>query len=165
MNGCIWDQTKGYEIKVRHIGEIDLDELSFKLRQNIEAQIPLIPQGIERLLGVRAMGTDGIPVRNLIAATAETHSVDKRGASAILTAWVADESKIAPAERSLFDIVNSVTRAGQSLDNQSWVKFDELGGRLVNYTEKEWSNLKIRAESYEDKDFKRIYSGKLTLSA
>ncbi|MAF43344.1 MAG: hypothetical protein CMI54_04115 [Parcubacteria group bacterium] len=165
MNGCIWDQTRGYEIKVRHIGEIDLAELSSKLRQNIEAQIPLIPQGIERLLGVRAMGTDGIPVRNLIAATAETHSVDKRGASAILTAWVADESKIAPAERSLFDIVNSVTRAGQSLDNQSWVKFDELGGRLVNYTEKEWSNLKIRAESYEDKDFKRIYSGKLTLSA
>ena len=165
MNGCIWDQTRGYEIKVRHIGEIDLAELSSKLRQNIEAQIPLIPQGIERLLGVRAMGTDGIPVRNLIAATAETHSVDKRGASAILTAWVADESKISPAERSLFDIVNSVTRAGQSLDNQSWVKFDELGGRLVNYTEKEWSNLKIRAESYEDKDFKRIYSGKLTLSA
>ena len=165
MNGCIWDQTEGYEIKVRHIGEIDLAELSLKLRQNIEAQIPLIPQGIERLLGIRAMGTDGIPVRSLIAATAETHSIDKRGASAILMSWVADESKIAPAERSLFDIVNSVTRAGQSMDNQSWVKYDELGGTLVNYSDRQWSNLKSRADSYEDKDFTRIYSGKLTLSA
>ena len=94
----------------------------------------------------------------MIAATAETHNIDKRGASAILTSWVADESKIAPVERSLFDIVNSVTRAGQSLDNQSWVKYDELGGLLVNYSDRQWSNLKSRAESYEEKDFTRIYS-------
>ena len=60
MNGCIWDQTKGYEIKVRHIGDIDLDQLRLKLRHNIEAQIPLIPQGIERVLGIRAKGSDGI---------------------------------------------------------------------------------------------------------
>jgi hypothetical protein len=59
MNGCIWDQTEGFEIKVRHIGEIDLDALSVKIRDNIEKQIPLIPMGIERLLGIRAMGTDG----------------------------------------------------------------------------------------------------------
>ena len=158
MNGCIWDQTEGYEIKVRHIGEINLAELSLKLRHNIEAQIPLIPTGIQRLLGIRTMVTDGVPVKSLIAATAETHNVDKRGASAILASWVADESKIAPVERSLFDIVNSVTRAGQSMDNQSWVKYDELGGLLVNYSERQWSNLKSRAESYEDKDFSRIFA-------
>ena len=158
MNGCIWDQTKGYEIKVRHIGDIDLDQLSLKLRNNIEAQIPLLPQGIERMLGIRAMGTDGVPVKNLIAATAETHKLDKRGASAVLTAWVKDESKIAPTDRSLFDIVNSVTRAGQTLDNQSWVRYDELGGQLMSYSDRQWSNLKTRAESYEDKDFKRIFS-------
>ena len=158
MNGCIWDQTKGYEIKVRHIGDIDLDQLSLKLRNNIEAQIPLLPQGIERMLGIRAMGTDGVPVKNLIAAAAETHKLDKRGASAVLTSWVKDESKIAPTDRSLFDIVNSVTRAGQTLDNQSWVRYDELGGQLMSYSDCQWSNLKTRAESYEDKDFKRIFS-------
>ena len=165
MNGCIWDQTKGFEIKVRHIGEIDLSSLALKIRDNIEKQIPLIPMGIERLLGIRAKGTDGIPIKNLIAATAETHDeLDKRGASAILRAWVTEESKIAPEERSLFDIVNSVTRAGQSMDNQSWVKYDELGGLLVNYSERQWSNLKSRAESYEDKDFSRIFA-KASLSA
>jgi hypothetical protein len=54
-----------------------------------------------------------------------------------------------------------VTRAGQTLDNQSWVRFDEIGGQLVNYTDNQWSNLKSRAESYEDKDFKRVFSKSL----
>ena len=158
MNGCIWDQTKGSEIKVRHIGDIDLNSLAIKLRNNIEAQIPLLPQGIQRMLGIRAKGTDGVPMKNLIAATAETHKIDKRGASAVLQAWIKDESPIAPEDRSLFDIVNSVTRAGQSLDNQSWVRFDQIGGQLVNYTDNQWTNLKSRAESYDDKDFKRVFS-------
>ena len=164
MNGCIWDQTEGFEIKVRHIGEIDLDALSVKIRDNIEKQIPLIPMGIERLLGIRAKGTDGIPIKNLIAATAQTHKVDKRGASAILTAWVADESKIAPEERNLFDIVNSVTRAGQSLDNKSWVDYDKLGGTLMNYNDRQWTKLKGLAEGYDDKDLSSTFA-KTVLSA
>ena len=165
MNGCIWSQMKGNEIKVRHIGDIDFDQLSGKLRHNIEAQIPLIPQGIERMLGLRAKGTDGVPMKNIIAAVAEKSvEVDKRGATAILEAWVTKESKIAPVERSLFDVVNSVTRAGQYLDNQSWVKFDELGGRLTNSTDKQWENLKRRAGDLEDADLSRIFSGKPVLT-
>ena len=163
MNGCIWDQTEGFEIKVRHIGEIDLDALSVKIRDNIEKQIPLIPMGIERLLGIRAKGTDGIPVKNLIAATAQTHKVDKRGASAILTAWVAEESQIAPEERSLFDIVNSVTRAGQSLDNKSWVDYDKLGGKLMNYNDRQWTKLKTLAEGYDDKDLSSSFAKTLAV--
>ena len=163
MNGCIWDQTEGFEIKVRHIGEIDLDQLAVKIRDNIEKQIPLIPMGIERLLGIRAKGTDGIPVKNLIAATAQTHKVDKRGASAILTAWVSQESKIAPEERSLFDIVNSVTRAGQSLDNKSWVNYDKLGGTLMNYNDRQWTKLKTLAEGYDDKDLSSSFAKTLAV--
>jgi hypothetical protein len=64
----------------------------------------------------------------------------------------------------LFDVVNSVTRAGQYLDNQSWVKFDELGGRLTNSTDKQWESLKRRAEDLEDADFSRIFSGKPVLA-
>ena len=121
--------------------------------------------GIERLLGIRAKGTDGIPVKNLIAATAETHDeLDKRGASAVLLAWVTEESKIAPEERSLFDIVNSVTRAGQSMDNKSWVDYDKLGGKLMNYNDRQWNQLKSRAESYDDKDLSSTFA-KTVLSA
>ena len=158
MNGCIWDQTKGYEIKVRHIGDIDLDQLKLKLRNNIEAQIPLIPQGIERVLGIRAKGSDGISMKRLVGATAETFKIDRRGASGILGAWVSQESKIAPQDRSLFDVVNSVTRAGQVLDNQSWVRYDEIGGTLVNYSDNQWNRLKSRAESYDDKELNKLFT-------
>ena len=164
MNGCIWSQTKGDTIKVRHIGDIDFEQLSMKLRNNIEAQIPLIPQGIERLLGIRAMGTDGIPMKKIIAAVAaNTREIDKRGATAILEAWVTQESKIAPEQRSLFDVVNSVTRAGQYLDNRDWVKFDEIGGRLTNYKDLQWNHLKRRAEDLGDDDLSKIFSGKPVL--
>ena len=158
MNGCIWDQTKGYEIKVRHIGDIDLDQLKLKLRNNIEAQIPLIPQGIERVLGIRAKGSDGVSMKRLVGATAETFKIDRRGASGILSAWVSQESKIAPEDRSLFDVVNSVTRAGQVLDNQSWVRYDEIGGALVNYSDNQWNRLKSRAESYDDKELNKLFT-------
>ena len=163
MNGCIWDQTKGYEIKVRHIGDIDLDQLKLKLRHNIEAQIPLIPQGIERVLGIRAKGSDGISMKRLVGATAETFKIDRKGASGILGAWVSQESKIAPEDRSLFDVVNSVTRAGQSLDNQSWVRYDEIGGALVNYSDSQWSRLKSRAESYDDKELDKLFTKSLSV--
>ena len=158
MNGCIWDQTKGYEIKVRHIGDIDLDQLKLKLRNNIEAQIPLIPQGIERVLGIRSKGSDGVSMKRLVGATAETFKIDRRGASGILSAWVSQESKIAPQDRSLFDVVNSVTRAGQVLDNQSWVRYDEIGGALVNYSDNQWNRLKSRAESYDDKELNKLFT-------
>ena len=65
----------------------------------------------------------------------------------------------------MFDVVNSVTRAGQFLDNQSWVKFDQLGGRLAAYNDKQWTSLKSRAEDYEEKDFKRIFANKPVLAA
>jgi len=75
-----------------------------------------------------------------------------------LGAWVSQESKIAPQDRSLFDVVNSVTRAGQVLDNQSWVRYDEIGGALVNYSDSQWSRLKSRAESYDDKELDKLFT-------
>ena len=90
MNGCIWGQAYGEKIKVVHRGEIDLDQLKLKLRDNIEKQIKLIPDGIERMLGIRAMGTDGVAMKNIIAATAQKERIDRSGASAILQAWDRD---------------------------------------------------------------------------
>lgn len=161
MNGCIWGQAYGEKIKVVHRGEIDLDQLKLKLRNNIEKQIKLIPDGIERMLGIRAMGTDGVAMKNIIAATAQKERIDRSGASAILQAWVKDESKIAPVERSLFDVVNSVTRAGQTLTNQRWVDFDKLGGRMLEYSDAQWDSIKTVASNLTDKDLKKVYSSQL----
>ena len=75
------------------------------------------------------------------------------------------EKPIASEDRSLFDIVNSVTRAGQYLDNQSWLNFDKLGGRLVNYTDRQWDSVKAFSADLEETDFKKIYSSNSVLSA
>jgi hypothetical protein len=131
MNGCIWGQTKGSEIRVRHIGDIDLDQLSKKIRNNIEVQIPLLPAGIERLLGVRLMENEGNTMKSVIAAVSDIEKLQKRDATAVLEAWVMFESKTPGENRNLFGVVNSVTRAGQFLGNDNWVKFDQLGGKLV----------------------------------
>ena len=100
-------------------------------------------------------------MKNIIAATAQKERIDRSGASAILQAWVKDESKIAPVERSLFDVVNSVTRAGQTLTNQRWVDFDKLGGRMLEYTDAQWDSIKTVASNLTDKDLKKVYSNQL----
>jgi len=58
-----------------------------------------------------------------------------------------------------------VTRAGQFLGNDNWVKFDQLGGKLVNYTDNQWDRVCNRAAEYEDDDFARIFSSKAVLAA
>ena len=165
MNGCIWGQTKGSEIRVRHIGDIDLDQLSKKIRNNIEVQIPLLPAGIERLLGVRLKENEGNTMKSVIAAVSDIEKLQKRDATAVLEAWVMFESKTPGENRNLFGVVNSVTRAGQFLGNDNWVKFDQLGGKLVNYNDNQWDRVCNRAAEYEDDDFARIFSSKAVLAA
>jgi hypothetical protein len=59
MNGCIWGATKGEGIRQVHRGSIDLDYLEFEIKKNLQKQIPLLPVGIDRLLGTRTLGYDG----------------------------------------------------------------------------------------------------------
>jgi hypothetical protein len=60
-------------------------------------------------------------------------------------------------DRNLFGIVNAVTRAGQTFDNTNWVKFDGLGGELLDMTEGGWSAIKQRADSYTDKEIEKVF--------
>ena len=55
--------------------------------------------------------------------------------------------------RNLFGVVNAVTRAGQVLDNESWVKFDNLGGKLLDTTPAKWENVLKRASSSSDSKY------------
>ena len=155
MNGCIWSQTKGSAISKKHMGEIDLHELKLQINDNIQAQLPLLPQGIERLLGIRAMGTDGVSMKPVIAQVCSENKFDKRQATEVLAQWVEHES----SDRNLFGVVNAITRAGQEFDNQSWVKFDEIGGRLIDTKQDRWSSLVKRAGTLNDKDIQRVFLG------
>ena len=53
--------------------------------------------------------------------------------------------------------MNAVTRAGQTFDNTGWVKFDELGGSLLDMTENRWDAIKKRADTYDEKEVVAIF--------
>ena len=159
LNGCIWGQVAGKEIKKRHIGEIDLNELALKLRENIEAQLPLIPLGMRKLMETRGRVIGTARLDQVVAAAAKDFKLDKRQASATLQAWNKFESE----HRSQFGLVNAITRAGQTLGNDQWNRFDKIGGNLVDFSDNRWDNLIKRSNTITDKDMKSIYAGELAV--
>jgi len=153
MNGCIWGQAKGKAISKVHRGTIDIDGLAAQIRHNIEAQLPLLPDGIERFLGIKVHTADDVAMKNLVAAICTDRKLHKKESTEVLTQWVQHEKQ----DRNLFGIVNAITRAGQTMDNTSWVKFDELGGSLLDMTENRWDALKQRADTYTEKEIESVF--------
>ncbi|MHC4302337.1 MAG: hypothetical protein ACYS7Y_34185, partial [Planctomycetota bacterium] len=74
MNGCIWDQESGQGINKVHRGNVDFLELEKMIIENLQAQIPLLPMGIERILGLRAFGVGDTALPQLLAQTAIDYS-------------------------------------------------------------------------------------------
>jgi hypothetical protein len=87
MNGCIWDQVKGKGIKQVHRGKINLEKLFLEIKENLNKQIPLLPQGIDRLLGTRTYVWDGASVLPLIAEFATENRLGKKAATSVLEAY------------------------------------------------------------------------------
>jgi hypothetical protein len=152
QNGCIWDQKKGAGIRTRHVGEIDLDELFKEIKENLDAQIPLIPQGIETLLGTKRLKWDGASTLPLYAQVAKEFKMTKGQAQQLLKAQEVEAAETPDLRKTLFGVIASVTRAGQSLSNEQWFRFDVLGGTLANYTAEDWRRMTSRAVSLTVKE-------------
>jgi hypothetical protein len=43
------------------------------------------------------------------------------------------------------------------LDNKGWVRFDEIGGEMLDTSESRWESMVARANTLTDKDFEKIY--------
>ena len=158
MNGCIWGQVSGKKISRVHRGKIDLGELRVQIQDNIEAQLNLIPAGMERFMASRDLEITG-SLKNVIATVCKESKLSKKESSEVLGQYLKHESD----HRNLFGVVNAVTRAGQVLDNESWVKFDNLGGKLLDTTPAKWENVLKRASSWEDKDVNAVFTGKVAV--
>ena len=154
LNGCIWGQVSGKQIKRRHIGTIDLDALKLEIGQNIEHQLPLLPNGITKFLAMRELENGDVSMKNIIAAICKDERLGKKEAVVVLDQFAQFENQ----ERNLFGVVNAITRAGQKFDNTTWVKFDELGGNLMETDASRWAAILKRADSLQDKDFEKIFA-------
>ena len=60
-------------------------------------------------------------------------------------------------DKNLFGVVNSVTRAGQTFDSQNWVRFDQIGGQLLDMSPSRWDSTVKRADSLDVKDFDKVF--------
>lgn len=154
MNGCIWGQVKGKEIKQRHIGTIDLASLKLQMAENIEYQLPILPDGIRKFIELQTKTAGDVRMKNVIAAISMDAKLLRKEATEVFSQWAENENQ----DRNLFGVVNAITRAGQVFDNQTWTKFDAIGGDLVDMPENRWSSILKRAESLDEKDFAKVFA-------
>jgi hypothetical protein len=155
MNGCIWDQEVGHTLQVRHIGDIDLHDLAARLRDNLQAQIPLMDNNITRMLSTRERGVEGIDMKGIFAAVSKEFSTTKSENTGILKAYSVENEILSGNANNAFGITQAMTRYGQDLDNDGWVRFDELGGRMVTLTDAKWSAIVSRARAYTTADIEK----------
>lgn len=153
MNGCIWGQQEGRKVSKVHRGTIDLDALKVVLAENIAHQLQMLPTGIHKFLETRQLQFKS-NAKGVIAAVANDLRLTKNEATATLEEYVKHESD----HKSLFGVINAITRAGQRYDASTWVRMDELGGGLLDLSESRWNTLVRRADSLTDKDFERTFS-------
>lgn len=153
MNGCIWNQKQGEMINQRHIGSIDLVELRKRIVDNIEKQLKLVPIAVRQFIGTRDLKVTG-SMKATLAAVCIKNRLDKREAREVLTQFTSWESN----HRNLFGIINSITRAGQELDNDQWVKMDELGGSLSLWGLDEWNSLTSFANTLPVKEVDEVFA-------
>ena len=116
--------------------------------------MPLLPIGIRKLLDTQSMDADGVRMKNVIAAVAIDNKFSKREASEVLSQWATYERE----DKNLFGVVNAVTRAGQTFDAQNWVRFDEIGGQLLEMSPSRSDSTVKRAASLDVKDFAKVFA-------
>jgi len=159
MNGCIWDQELGKALNKVHKGKnIDFEQLKLAIKINLEEQIPLLPQGIERVLGIRAFGQGDTPTRNVIAQTAIDFKIPKKQIQAVWQGYMKEIEILGPDEgKTAYGLMNGITRAGQTFDNNAlWVQYDQMGGQLTNLTRNDWDKFRNRAEGLTDKQMDKV---------
>jgi len=155
MNGCIWGATKGSKYSTVHRGKLDLYDLRMKLTRNIHSQIPLLDDAVNRFLALRNLKIDAT-FKNVIATLATENRLSfgmKGQAVAIADQFATHEM----GEANLFGLINSVTRAGQKYDPSDWVRFDELGGKLMTQSTAQWQAMNSRANSMDPKAIDKVF--------
>lgn len=142
MNGCIWGQTKGTSYIKVHKGKQSLDQIYCSIKDNLTKQIPLLPQGIDKLLKTKELGWDGGSLIPLFAQVGLDNNLRKQHIRSIFNEYQVHEKD----HKNLFGVTNAITRAGQLLGNSNWVLFDTIAGDLVNNSAKLWPSLTERAK-------------------
>lgn len=152
MNGCIWDQSKGYSISQVHKGKIDLKKLAKRIEDNIQKQIPILNKGIDLMFNLRDYDFGDIPARSVLAQIAKDTNM-----SGVQTIKLYENyNKFGKVQKNAFGIVDALTRSGQEFGADRWLQYDKAAGDIVAGGEEYWNKILKKAENIEDKDIEKM---------
>ena len=152
MNGCIWDQEKGKGTNKVHRGAVNLDQLKSEIVTNLQKQIPLLTSGIDKLLLTKQLKVGAVSIGRVFAVVCKEHGITKKQVPYLLKAYNTEADILGSTDvRTAFGVGSAITRFGQELENDGWVKMDMVGGEFANLTEASWNGLLKRAEGLSDK--------------
>ena len=153
MNGCIHGQTRGNIISQVHRGSIDYDQLKVAMAENIHNQLELMPGAIAAFLATRQQTfSDSVNAKQVFATMAVDYRFTKDQALSTLIAFNKHERD----HRSLFGVVNAVTRAGQLFDFRTTQQMDMIGGNMVASASR-WMDVIKKAEAMTESDMDKVY--------
>ena len=139
-----------------HRGEIDLTKLANDITCKIDESIPILNEGITKLLEAKNMALKANP-SEIIAQIAYNYKLSTGQTSQAVesvTQYGTHESNF----RNLFGIVNAVTRAAQlQKDPAEQFRLEEIGGRLISLNDKEWNRLNQSAMSLDKEKVDKAY--------
>ena len=151
MNGCVWGEKKGIELRRRHRG-IDLVEFREAVRVNIEKQIPLLTTKIPALLETRQMAMTATPIQ-LFTLICKSNGLTVEQTNTIAETWL----KLAGKEKNAFGVYDALTRAGQTFDRDTWEKCDAIGGAIINGGADGWYTMNMKAQLITEKEVSKAF--------
>lgn len=154
-NGVFFGMVEGNSIRQVHRGNIDLNNLRVRIVTELNDQIPLLTSGIDSFLAMHQKTLSVEPSR-MIAQIARDHNLSYGAtgqAMEVANQYGLHESTF----RSLFGIVNAITRTAQKYDPVEQIRLEEIGGILMDYDDNRWSNYNNRAKTIETDEYNKVF--------
>lgn len=134
-NGNIWDELKGEEFSKKHMGTIDWAEFRKNIILNIQRQIPLAQEGINRVLALKGVPVTQQQIEQAIVYLGRQEKLSKSA----MTGWYEGfqvELQAANTVKEIFNafgIVQGLTRAAQTQEEFKIQELMEtLSGKLID---------------------------------
>lgn len=152
MNGCIWEQEKGKAVSGVHRGKLNYEKIGADIAYNLQRQIPLLSQGVDKLLGTLRFTMGDTSYLQVFAEVFRHYKIAKAKAPKVLKAYGVEAGILGFDAKTAFGVQAAITRAGQEFDNETWTTFDEIGGKIATLTADGWATIVKRASTLDAKD-------------
>ncbi len=146
--GQMWDKV--------HRGAVDLGGLAAEITSQIGSKINLIRDGFDAFQATRAHEfVKGVKASQVIAQVADQFKLTT-GVNGQALATVGAYTDHESAYRSLYGIINAVTRVAQTQEPAEQHRLEAIGGELCRLDAKRWNALNVVAGSMEEAKYNKI---------